>query len=437
MKAGGASKVFRSCYSRDLKSLPEGSKVSVAGYVVSVRFHGGVLFLLLNDGAGFIQCVAHVDEADPSLWKGLVKVKEYFYLSVDGSTVYTEKAPGGVEVKIEGFRVVSYPRRLPPFKPYSRDLPGLEKRLDLRAVDLRRPKVQAIFKVRHEVLQAMRSFLVDRGFLEVNTPKIIASATEGGATLFPLFYYDKEAFLAQSPQLYKEQLAAAFDRVFEVAPIFRAEEFKTNRHLSEALSLDVEMAFADYRDVMNLLEDLVVYTVNRVKQRCREQFSMLGVDPPRVSKPFKRITYRRTLSLLERLGVRVEWGMDIPTEGLRKLASLYVEPYFITDWPSNVKPFYIKGKRGGLTESFDLMWGYIELASGGSRVSSKRSLVRKLRMQGFNPETFEYHLRVFEYGMPPHAGFGLGVDRFIMTLTRQDNIREVVFYPRDPYRLTP
>ncbi|MCS7113720.1 MAG: aspartate--tRNA(Asn) ligase [Nitrososphaerota archaeon] len=427
---------FRSYYSVELGKLPEGSRVSIAGYVVSVRLHGGVIFFVVYDG-GYIQCVAHMDEVDGNVWGKMLEIREYFYVSISGRISYTDRAPSGVEVVMEDAEVIAKPVRMPPFHPYSRRLPSLDKRLDLRAVDLRRPQLHAIFKVRHEVLQAMRRFLVARGFLEVNTPKIIASATEGGAALFPLFYYDKEAFLAQSPQLYKEQLSAALDRVFEIAPIFRAEEFKTDRHLSETLSLDVEMAFADYRDVMNLLEDLVAYIVNSVKRYCAAQLAALDLDIPKVRRPFKRISYDRVISKLRELGLDAGWGEDLSTTALRKLAEVYREPYFIVDWPRGLKPFYIKSKRGGVTESFDLMWGHVELASGGSRVDSKRSLIRNIRMQGLNPESFEYHLRVFDYGMPPHAGFGLGVDRLIMVLTSRDDIREVVFYPRDPSRLTP
>lgn len=427
---------FRSHYSMELDRLPEGSKVSIAGYIVSVRLHGGVIFFVVYDG-GYIQCVAHMDKVDRSVWEEMLRVKEYFYVSISGRISRTERAPGGIEIIMEDIEVIAKPTKTPPFHPYSRKLPSLNKRLDIRAVDLRRPQLHALFKIRHEVLQAMRRFLIARGFIEVNTPKIIASATEGGAALFPLFYYDKEAFLAQSPQLYKEQLSAALDRVFEIAPIFRAEEFKTDRHLSETLSLDVEVAFADYKDVMNLLEDLIVYIVSSVKRYCAIQLASLDLDIPRVRRPFKRIPYSRIISILRETGLDIEWGEDLPTTALRKLAELYKEPYFIIDWPRGLKPFYIKSKRGGVTESFDLMWGRIELASGGSRVNSKRSLIKRIRMQGLNPSSFEYHLKIFDYGMPPHAGFGLGVDRLIMVLTNRDDIREVVFYPRDPSRLTP
>ncbi|MBS7642278.1 aspartate--tRNA(Asn) ligase [Candidatus Bathyarchaeota archaeon] len=430
------SSQFRSHYSAELVKLPEGYRVSIAGYVVSVRLHGGVIFFVVYDG-GYIQCVAHMDEVDVEVWKKMLEVREYFYVSISGCVSYTERAPNGVEIVMDDVRIVAKPNRIPPFHPYSRKLPSLDKRLDIRAVDLRRPQLHAIFKIRHEVLQAIRRFLVARGFIEVNTPKIIASATEGGAALFPLFYYDKEAFLAQSPQLYKEQLSAALDRVFEIAPIFRAEEFKTDRHLSETISLDVEMAFADYRDVMNLLEDLIVYIVNSVRRYCIAQLAFLNIGDLKVRKPFRRISYDRVISKLKDLGLEVGWGEDLSTAALRRLAEVYREPYFIVDWPRGLKPFYIKSKRGGVTESFDLMWGHVEIASGGSRVNSKRSLARRIRMQGLNTESFEYHLKVFDYGMPPHAGFGLGVDRLIMVLTNRDDIREVVFYPRDPSRLTP
>ena len=429
----------RSHFSADIKPSIKGEKVTVLGMVLSVRKQGGLCFVILQDRYGTLQVTAHKDRTEPQVFERLTGLKAHSYIGVKGVVKAIEKAPRGAEVEVDDLYVFSEPKRLPPFDMFAKTLPSLDKRLEIRAVDLRRPTAQAVFKIRHQVLQAIRSFLVEKGFIEVNTPKIIGSATEGGAALFPLLYYDKEAFLAQSPQLYKEQLSSAFERVFEIGPVFRAEKFKTPRHLSEITSVDVEMAFADYEDVMKLLEEMIHRTITDVLDKCSEELKALEIELEKPRLPLKRLTYNEAYKTLKKLDVEVSWGEDFSTPALRKLGELNPGFYFITDWPTVSKPFYIKPREDNprLSESFDLMHGSLELASGGSRVSSRDLLARRLRRQGLNPKLFEYHLRVYEYGMPPHAGFGLGLERFMMAITGISNIREVTLFPRDQTRLTP
>jgi len=273
----------------------------------------------------------------------------------------------------------------------------------------------------------------------VHTPRMIASATEGGAALFCVDYFKRKAFLAQSPQLYKEQLVMSLEKVFEVGPFFRAEESHTRRHISEFVSIDIEEAFVDAEDVMQLLEQVMRHVCGTVKERCRKELVTLKhrIEVPEL--PFKRITYDDILHDLKREGIEVPWGEDIPTPALRTLGKVHPYFYFITDWPTQVRAFYIQPRedKPELCEGFDLMWRWIELVSGGTRVASKELLVKRLKEQGLNPESFKYHLQAFDYGMPPHAGWAIGLERLSMMLTGKKNIREVTLYPRDKFRLTP
>ncbi|UCD73483.1 MAG: aspartate--tRNA(Asn) ligase, partial [Candidatus Bathyarchaeota archaeon] len=250
----------------------------------------------------------------------------------------------------------------------------------------------------------------------------------------------REAFLAQSPQLYKEELTLAFEKVFEVAPYFRAEESHTVRHLSEFISVDLEEAFVDFSDVSQTLEELILHSGRSIKEQCPHQLEILGVDSSSWEEEILRYTYDEILEELDqKLNMPLEWGEDMPTSHLRALSEIHSGFYFILDWPSKTKPFYIKpsDRRPEVTESFDLMHGWVELASGGTRVSEKEMLIKRLGEQGLNPLAFKYHLKAYDYGMPPHAGWGLGFDRLLMVFTGRENIREVVLFPRDQSHLTP
>jgi aspartyl-tRNA synthetase len=306
-------------------------------------------------------------------------------------------------------------------------------------LDLSSGENRAIFKIEHVALEATRAFLSDLGFIEVHTPRIIASATEGGAALFPVQYYEKPAYLAQSPQLYKEQLVIDFEKVFEIGPFFRAEMSHTRRHISEFMSIDIEQAFVTAEDVMEVLEELVHFICESVNERCKNELKTLKHKLEVPEKPFKRFTYDQILKELKKENIEITWEEDIPTPAFRTVGKLHPYFYWITDWPTKSKPFYIKPRKDEpkLCEAFDLMWRWIELASGGTRVDSKEVLTTRLNEQGLNPASFAFHLQAFDYGMPPHAGWALGLDRLAMMLTGKNNIREVTFFPRDRFRLTP
>ena len=285
-------------------------------------------------------------------------------------------------------------------------------------------------------LKAIRDYLREKGFIEVRTPRIIATATEGGAALFEVKYFDRKAYLAQSPQLYKEELTTVFERVFEIGTFFRAEESHTRRHLSEFTSVDIEAAFMDFSDVMEVLEGMIAYVHEKVLEEREKELKVLGVELEVPKTPFKRYRYDE---LLSELGGELEWGEDFQTPHLRKLSEKHQGYYFITHFPTASKPFYIQPceEDPRISESFDLMYGWIELASGGTRISDRALLEKRLREQGLNPESFKEHLKIYDYGMPVHAGWGLGFDRLLMVLTGKENIREVVLFPRDKFRLIP
>lgn len=410
------------------------------GWVSSVRDHGSIQFIIIKDLQGEVQVTAKKNEVGDELFSLAQEIKEHSTIGVRGKVRPQEKAPTGAEIIPAEIHAFSIARKAPPFMTQGKNSPvGVDTRLDLRAVDLRRSYLGSVFHIRQTVVNAVREFLARQQFIEVSTPKMIATATEGGAALFPIFYYDREAFLAQSPQLYKEQLTMAFESVFEIGPIFRAEPSRTNRHLSEATSIDVEQAFADYSDIMSLLERMVVNIIDTVKERNTSDLKFLEIQMPALELPLPKYTYSDLVDRLQEAGERVQWGDDISPQALKSLSDERMNGfYFITDWPTSAKPFYVKpGTDSKVCESFDLMYGPLEMSSGSTRINRKDQLVGRMQKQGLKPDVFDYHLRVFDYGVPPHAGFGLGLERLLMALIGIENIRDATFYPRDIDRLTP
>lgn len=429
----------RTHYSKSIDTTTNGREVTIIGWISSIREHSNIKFLTVNDRFGSIQVILKKGEYPASLESEISNIRDHTAIAIKGKVRTEPKAPNGIELIPNDFRILSLTNKNSPIVIQSRKGVGIDTRLDLRAVDLRRPYLQSIFNIRYTVLNSCREFLRQEGFIEVNTPKIIATATEGGATLFPIFYYDREAFLTQSPQLYKEQLTMAFENVFEIGPIFRAEPSRTNRHLSEATSIDVEKAYVDYNDVSEILERMILFLWNEIKDKNKSHLEYLKIQLPDLSFPFKRYTYSDVIEKLQRSGQSIEWGDDISQQKLSKLDDEDMKLfYFITDWPTSIKPFYVRPKSTGTEcESFDLMYGDLELSSGSTRIHNKDELIERMKKQGLNIDAFDFHLKVFDYGMPPHAGFGLGLERLMMSMCGVDNIRDAVLFPRDIDRLSP
>ncbi len=439
MKLDELGNLRRTHFSTEVTAQLAGKEIVVMGRVGDVRDLGGIKFFILSDISGSIQVTAPKAKVGKKLLAKIDGLTQESAVAVRGKVVAAKQAPRGVEIFPSEIRVLNLASVPLPLDPRGRVKANLDTRLDARALDLRRPESLAIFKIRHQVLQSARNHLVSRGFIEVNTPKIVATATESGAALFPISYFEREAFLSQSPQLYKEVLMGCFDRVFEIGPIFRAEEHDTPRHLNEAISIDIEVAYAAAEDVMKILEDLIVEVFSDVKRKCAEELKTLNYKLEVPKKPLQRVTYDEALEKLERAGVKVPWGEDLPTPAEKKLGELIGGAYFVVDWPLKIKPFYTMPKEDNpkLAQAFDLMHKGIELASGGTRVHQEALLVKQLKQKGLNPRNFESHLQSHRAGLPPHAGWGLGLDRLTMALTAIENIRECVLFPRDRKRLTP
>jgi nondiscriminating aspartyl-tRNA synthetase len=429
----------RTHYSKNIDISMNGKEVIIIGWISSIREHSNIKFLTINDRFGNIQVILKKNEFPDSLSSEIPKIREHASIAIKGKVRSEPKAPNGIEIIPIDFKFLSFANKNSPIVIQSRKGVGIDTRLDLRAIDLRRPYLQSIFSIRYTVLNSCRKFLGKEGFIEVNTPKIIATATEGGATLFPIFYYDREAFLTQSPQLYKEQLTMAFENVFEIGPIFRAEPSRTNRHLSEATSIDIEKAYADYNDIMEILERMIHFLYIEVKNKNKSQLEYLKIEIPDISFPFRRYRYSDLIEKLQGAEESIEWGDDISQQKLRNLNDEDMKNfYFIVDWPTSIKPFYVKAKSTGTEcESFDLMYDTLELSSGSTRIHDKNELTERMKKQGLSSDAFDFHLRVFDYGMPPHAGFGLGLERLMMSMCGVDNIRDVVLFPRDIDRLSP
>jgi nondiscriminating aspartyl-tRNA synthetase len=429
----------RTYYSSNITPQMDGQEVTVFGWVQEVRDLGGIRFIILQDREGTLQVTIPKKRVAPEVLAKSDGLQKRFSIGVKGTVKKTNMTPRGIEVIPSEIRVFNVAAEQLPIDITGKTPANIEVRLDARALDLCQEPNAAAFKVQHQALAAIRDFLFEKGFLEVHTPRIIASATEGGAELFPVDYFGQKAYLAQSPQLYKEQLTMSLEKVFEVGPFFRAELSHTRRHLSEFVSVDVEEAFATAEDVMRLLEQVIQHTCKVVQEKCGKELAALKYRATVPELPFKRFTYDEILGDLKEHGVTIPWGEDISTEAFRTLGKERGYYYFITDWPTHSKAFYIKPKDGKpeLCEGFDLMWRWIELVSGGTRIAEKNLLMERMKEKGLNPESFKYHLQAFDYGMPPHAGWAIGLERLTMVLTGKKNIREVSLYPRDQARLTP
>lgn len=428
-------------YVETLTADDEGDTVVVAGWVSDTTDLGGIGFVDLRDRTGVLQLVVKEDVAgdDFDAW---LEIPRESAIAVEGTVQASEQEGGGVELLVEALDVVGEAETPLPLGVEDEVEAEMDTRLDNRFLDLRKEEVRAIFEIRDRVLASATAWLREQGFVEIHTPKIIASASEGGTELYSLEYFDREAYLAQSPQLYKQMaMGTGLDRVFEIAWYFRAEKHSTRRHLNESTAIDLEMAWIDDEgDVLDVLERLAQAIWQGVDEHCGDQLETLGVELPEVEVPFRRVPYGDVLDLLAKEGYGIEWGDDLGTEEERILGEVMAEEghdfYFVTEWPDEIKPFYIQPD-GELSRAFDLDYQGTELTSGGQRVHDPDLLAERIEAQGLDPEDFDHYLRAFRYGMPPHGGFGFGLERIVMNMLELPNIREAILFPRDRHRLTP
>ena len=421
---------------------PDTPSAEVIGWAHEIRDLGGLAFLLIRDRTGIIQVTVPKKKVAPEIAETIRAISRESVVRVTGTVKPEGKAPGGRELIPDAIEIVSLSATPLPLDVAEKVPAELDTRLDNRFLDARRPRVSAIFKIRNAVQHATRNFFFENGFIEINTSKIVAAATEGGTELFPIAYFEKEAFLNQSPQLYKQMMmAAGFEKVYEIGPIFRAEEHNTTKHLNEATSIDIEVSFTDHLGVMQTLEDLIRDIYQFVDKTCSDAIADLGLDDFAVpEKGFPRLPYSEAIEIASATCEEdIAYGDDIGTAAERAIGEEMGRLYFIFDWPSSIRPYYAMPYENDpeICKAFDMMHPRMELSSGAQRVHQHDLLVEQIAKKGLNPENFEFYLNPFRFGMPPHAGWGLGAERLVTTMLGLPNVREAVLFPRDRHRVVP
>ncbi len=426
-----------------------GEKVKLAGRIHNRRDHGKLVFIDFQDRTGIVQIVVIPDKEKAH--QVAKEVRNEYVVEIVG---LVKERPGGsdddkkdtekVEIEAEDIKILSKVKGELPVDISEKEMDlNLETLLGHRNLTLRNDKVKAIFKVYAEIIRAYAESLRQFGFLEIKTPKILNAATEGGANFFKIKYFDREAYLAQSPQFYKQAGVGIFERVFEIGTVFRAEPHFTSRHINEYVSLDAEMGFiSGFEDVMNQLEKVLAFVFAEVKKNCQEELALYDAEVPEV-KTIPRIKLTEALEILEKEFKKKMDGIDIDPEGERMISEWAKEKYdsdfiFLTHYPVGIRPFYtMPSKDPQYTESFDLIFRGVEITTGGQRIHDYDKLVESIKRHNLNPEDFKHYLDIFRYGMPPHGGWGMGSERLAQKILGLNSIKEAVLFPRDVKRLTP
>ncbi|MBN1682597.1 aspartate--tRNA(Asn) ligase [Candidatus Bathyarchaeota archaeon] len=413
-----------------------GEKLTIAGWVIRTRDLAKIKFILLRDKSGEIQITIKDLNLMPSENLGREDV-----VKVTGETVQSNIANAGVEFIPEKIDVLNKSKQPLPVDITQQTQSELETRLNWRFLDFRNPQTRSIFIIQNKILSSFREYLTNNGYIEFQPPCIISSASEGGAELFSIPYFEKKAFLAQSPQLYKQMTAISFEKVFTITPIWRAEKFNTPTHLNEIRQMDIEQAFADDETVMQVLEKVLVHILTEIKETCSEELKILKQENLEIPKiPFRRVTYTEAIQMLQNIGEQIVWGDDFTKPQEKLLMELVGEKaFFLKDWPGAQKAFYAMPYENNpdVVKAFDCIYGGIEISSGTQRIHIPELLRERLKFKGLDPEDFENYIEAFAYGAPPHAGWSIGLERITMIITGMTNIRECAMFPRDRERLTP
>lgn len=430
----------RTNYIGSLKDLPDNAEVIVDGWIQESRVLGNIAFLILRDREGIAQVTLFKKQFGPDKFKALCNLPRESVLEVAGVVKKNESVSLGFEIIPNNIEIFSIARSPLPLGIVDKVNTDLDTRLNSRFLDLRKPEVQAMFKIKSTLLESVRNTLLENEFIEIHTPKIVATATEGGTELFHVQYFENDAYLVQSPQLYKQiMMSAGFDRVFEIAPAFRAEEHNTVRHLNEFISIDVEMSFCDDEDAMKLLELVIANAILHVNTKRKRELEILGVNWIVPEIPFKRYDYEFLRGIVNDNGLNMDFGADFSADALTIIGTKYPGFYFIKNWPVEARAFYVYPDPSNpkFGKAFDLQYGDREITSGAQRNHDYNSLKNALIAKNLNPDNFEFYLKAFEYGMPPHAGWAIGLERLTMILSNAKNIREVSLFPRDRRRIVP
>jgi aspartyl-tRNA synthetase len=425
-------------YASDVKP----GKTLVKGWVDQIRDMGHLKFFRVKDRSGSVQITLKKGETYEKLLNLVSGLHREDCVTIEGKAKASKIVREGVEVFPEKIGIVSKAETPLPFETREQIKTGQDRRFDFRFMDLRNPKVRAIFRIKDETVAGLREIFRSEGFVEVHTPVLQSAGAEGGATMFPVQYYGRKAYLRQSPQLYKQMLmASGLDRVWEIGPAFRAEKFHTRRHVSEFVSVDAEMAWIESEEeVLGLLETMAVHTLKRVRKNCNDELKLLKQSVKIPETPFKRLKYAEMIKVLQKEGVKIAYGDDTEDSQEKVLGEAMAkkgyEWFFVKAYPAKLKPFYIM-QEGKLTKGIDFFSRGMELASGGQREHRYGMLVKVMKEKGLRPEDFKFYVDPFRYGMPPHGGFGLGLERLVQQIAGVENIMDTIMFPRTPDRLVP
>ena len=429
--------MLRTHYSQDVDAKNYGSTITVAGWIEDIRNLGGIAFLILRDKTGKIQVTA-LKKENPEMFKELVSLPRETVVSITGLCQENTQVMNNWEILPQYVHILSLAESPLPLGVIDKVGADFDTTLDNRFIDLRKKENHAIFSIRDAFLTATHNFLHSQGFLEIHTPKITTTSPEGGTEVFSLQYFDRQAYLVQSPQLYKQiMMSTGFDCVYEIAWYFRAEEHDTSRHLNESTAIDVEMAFIESEeDIMQMAENLIQHIMTHLITQKKSDLDILSIFPEVPPTPFPRITYDEALDLIKKK-TDMNWGDDFGTLEERLIGESLEETfYFITNYPLETKPFYSM-PNGKYARSFDLSYRGVEIASGAQRIHQYDLLKRRMAHMSMDIDNFSDYLKAFRYGMPPHGGFGFGIERFLMELLQLGNIRKCILFPRDRTRLSP
>jgi len=429
---------FEPASSVQVLKAPDGTKVEVRGWVARKHTIGGLVFTLIRDGTGFIQVSSKKGALPDKAFEVAKGATRESAVVVQGEVRDDKRAPGGKEISSRGFEMVSRAESWPITKTAAKSASYL---FDMRHLSIRGPKAIATMRIRTEVIGAAFDYFRSSGFTLISAPTFVQAAVEGGSTLFPVEYFGKKAYLSQSAQFYEEAALPALQRVWIYQPAFRAEKSKTNKHLTEFWMIEAEQAFADQDDNLNLLEGLLASMVERVLQNRQQDLKTLGRTLKPITLPLPRVTYDEARDLAEKKGCAFEWGDDIGAEAERVVSNSFDTPFFITEYPLTARSFYhmTYPDRPKVTKSADLIApeGIGELATGGQRIHDQNELMDRIASQDLPAEAFSWYLELRKFGMPPHSGFGIGVERTTRWIAGLKHIRSASLFPRTVSRLSP
>jgi len=410
------------------------------GWVEEIRNIGSIKFIKLHTVEEDLQITLKKEEVDKQLFDSIDKITRQSAIVVEGDIRENKEAPGGKEIIPKKIEVVGLSEVPLPLDPSGKTPAELETRLDWRFLDFRNRKTVAVYKIQNWIIRAFRDYLIKNNFFEIQPPCIIASASEGGAELFKLQYFEKQAYLAQSPQLYKQMGAISFGKVFCIMPVFRAEKFNKPTHLNEIRQMDVEIAFVESEeDAMKVLEECFVHILETIKENCKRELGILKRELEIPKLPLKRITYEEAVELLKKEGEEIEYGQDFSKLQEQKLGEIVGKAFFIKEWPTELKAFYAMPFENNpkICRAFDLIYEGLEISSGTQRIHIPELLINQLKAKELNPDDFKFYIDCFRFGAPPHAGWSIGLERITMKICGLNNIQEATMFPRTRTRLTP